>query len=265
MRLDGKVAIITGAAGGMGKASALLFAAEGAKVAVVDLTEEMAAGTVAEIVDAGGIAIAIGADVSKADDVQRIAERTKAELGLPTVLFNNAGIDPEQKKPMIDTDEDVFDKVLAVNLKGPWLTMKYVVPMMIEAGGGSIINTGSIGAFVAASTAGYCASKGGVVAMSRVAAVELGHYGIRVNSLNPGATWTPMADRQLEELKARGVTPPDMATLSKNFSVLGRLGTPEDMARMALFLASDESAYATGAAFNNDAGMSIMTGVDTYA
>ncbi|MEQ6897764.1 SDR family oxidoreductase [Microbacterium sp. KR10-403] len=264
MRLEGKVAIITGAAGGMGKAAALLFAAEGAKVAVVDLREETAQRTVDEIVAAGGEAIAIGADVSNADDVARIADRTKDELGLPTVLYNNAGVDLENKFPMLKVTEDVFDKVIAVNLKGPWLLMKAVAPLMSEAGGGSIINTGSIGALRSASTAVYCASKGGLLAMSRVAATELGQYGIRVNGLNPGATMTPMAYQQAEELRSRGVELPPESESSKQFSVLGRFGQPEDIAHMALFLASDESSYITGADFNVDGGMNIMTAVATH-
>ncbi|QTX05971.1 SDR family NAD(P)-dependent oxidoreductase [Agromyces archimandritae] len=264
MRLEGKVAIITGAAGGMGKSAALRFAAEGAKVAVVDLQEEAARSAVDEIVAAGGTALAIGADVSNAADVQRIVERTSAELGLPTVLYNNAGVDLENKLPMTETGEDVFDKIIAVNLKGPWLLMKAVVPAMTEAGGGSIINTGSIGAIRAASTAVYCASKGGLLAMTRVAAAELGRFGIRVNGLNPGATMTPMAYQQAEELRARGVEIPDESVASRQFSVLGRFGQPGDIADMALFLASDEASYITGAEFNVDGGMSIMTAVTTH-
>lgn len=265
MRLEGKTAIITGAAAGMGEASALLFAAEGARVAVVDLAHDAAAVVADKIIEAGGSAIAIAADVSDPAEVELIAAHTVAELGTPTILCNNAGIDPESKRPMLDVPDDIFDLVMAVNLKGPWLTMKRIVPLMIEAGGGSVVNTASIGAFIAAGTAAYCASKGGLVAMTRVAAIELGKYNIRVNALCPGATWTTMATKQLAELAARGVASPDRSELARRYSVLGRLGTPDDMARMALFLASDESAYATGATFTNDAGMSVMAGVDTYA
>lgn len=264
MRLAGKIAIITGAAGGMGRSAALLFASEGAKVAVVDLQQEAAQNTVDAIEAAGGTAIAIGADVSNEADVARIMQRTTAELGLPTVLYNNAGVDLENKFSMLKVDEAVFDKIIAVNLKGPWLMMKHVAPLMTEAGGGSIINTGSIGALRSASTAIYCASKGGLLAMSRVAATEMGPVGIRVNGLNPGATMTPMAHQQAEELRARGVEIPAESEASKQFSVLGRFGQPEDIANMALFLASDESAYVTGAEFNVDGGMNIMTAVSTH-
>jgi 3-oxoacyl-[acyl-carrier protein] reductase len=265
MRLEGKIAIVTGGASGMGKSASILFAAEGARVAVVDLHEEAAQLTVDEIIGAGGDAIAIGADVSRSTDVANLVARTRSELGLPTVLFNNAGIDPENKLPLVDVPEDIFDQVMAVNLKGPWLGIKHVAPLMIEAGGGSIINTASIGAFVAASTAAYCASKGGVVALTRVAAVELGRFNIRVNALCPGATWTGMAEKQMAELSARGIVVPTEEELAARYSTLGRLGRPIDMAQMALFLASDESAYANGGAFVNDGGMSIMAGVDTYA
>ena len=147
---------------------------------------------------------------------------------------------------MIDISEEAFDRTVEVNLKGPWLMMKYVVPHMIEAGGGSIINTASIGAFIAVSTAGYCAAKAGVVAMTRVAAVELGRYKIRVNALCPGATHTPMAAHQRAELAARGIETP--ARGLDRVIPLGHMAEPEDMARMALFLASDDSSLCHGRA-----------------
>ncbi len=258
MRLKNKIAIITGAAGGMGEAAALLFAREGAKVAVVDVKQGGAEATVARIRAAGGEAIAITADITKSADVIRIGQRTVAELGLPNILFNNAGIDAENKKWMLEVTEEEFDLTVMVNLKGPWLMMKHLVPLMIEAGGGSIINTASIGAFVNAGTAAYCASKAGVVALTRVAAVELGTKNIRVNALCPGATETPMAKEQRAEMEKRGV---DTKALIGRMSVLGRLALPEEMAQMALFLASDESSYATGAAFNNDGGWTANGGI----
>jgi len=261
VKLTNKIAIITGAAGGMGRASAILFAREGAKVAVVDLEERTARETVDEIRQQGGQAIAIGADITRTDDVKRIAERTVAELGLPNVLFNNAGVDTESKRPLIDISEEAFDRAVAVNLKGPWLVTKHVVPHMIKAGGGSIINTASIGAFIAVSTAGYCAAKAGVVALTRVAAVELGRYNIRVNALCPGATLTPMALQQRAEMKARGM--PSSAGIIERNTVLKRMAEPEEMAKMALFLASDDSSYATGAPFINDGGWTSYGGVET--
>jgi len=255
MRLENKIAIITGAAGGMGAAGALLFARERAKVAVVDITEERAQLTVDAIRAEGGEAIAIGADITKTDDVLRIVERTITELGLPNVLFNNAGVDLEHKAKMIDVDEDIFDAVINVNLKGPWLMMKHVVPKMIQAGGGSIINTASTGAFIPVSSAAYCASKAGVVMLTKVAANELGKHGIRANTLNPGATTTPMADQQREEMLKRGIPAEQLDAAMAGMSVLGRFGKPEEVAQMALFLASDDSSNATGADFFCDGGL----------
>lgn len=263
MRLAGKVAIVTGAAGGMGEASALLFAREGAKVAAVDLDEARVTPVVEAIRAIGGTAIAIGADISRTADVERIATRTVAELGLPTILFNNAGVDTEAKQSILDISEDAFDRVIEVNLKGVWLMIRHIAPHMIAAGGGSIINTASIGAYTVCSTAGYCASKAGVVMLSKVAAVELGRHGIRVNALCPGATETPMARHQREEMQRQSM--PTSNEIIDRMGVLGRMARPEEMAQMALFLASDESSFATGAAFNNDAGWSAMSGISVQA
>jgi NAD(P)-dependent dehydrogenase (short-subunit alcohol dehydrogenase family) len=260
MRLAGKIAIITGTAGGMGEAAALLFAREGAKVAAVDLTEARTAHVVDRIRADGGTAIAIGADITKTADVLRIVDCTVSQIGLPNILFNNAGADTEGKRAMLDIDEEAFDRVIEVNLKGPWLMMKHVVPRMIERGeGGSIINTASIGAFIAASSAGYCASKAGLVGLTKVAAVELGKYKIRVNTLCPGATETPMARNQRAEMVKAGL--PVSNSVMDRMGVLGRMAQPEEMAQMALFLASDESSFATGADFINDAGWMAMSGI----
>ena len=258
----GKIAIVTGAAGGIGEAAALLFAREGAKVAAVDLDEGRCASVVERIRADGGKAIAIGGDVSVTADVIRIVERSVAELGLPNVLFNNAGIDGEGRRSILHIDEAAFDRTIAVNLKGVWLMIKHVAPRMIQAGGGSIVNTASIGAFMAASTAGYCASKAGVVGLTKVAAVELGRHKIRVNTLCPGATETPMAKLQRAEMEAKGL--PTSNAIMDRLGVLGRMARPEEMAQMALFLASDDSSFATGADFINDAGWMAMSGVSMH-
>lgn len=259
MRLAGKIAIITGAAGGMGEAAALLFAREGAKVAAVDLDEVKVAPVVDAIRAQGGEAIAIGADVSKTADILRIIARTEAELGLPTILFNNAGVDTENKQSILTIDEAAFDKCIDVNLKAVWLMIKHVAPRMIAAGGGSIVNTASIAASIVAGTAGYCASKAGAVAITKVAAVELGRHNIRVNALCPGATETPMAKHQRQEMEKAGL--PTSTVLMDRMGVLGRMAQPEEMAMMALFLASDEASFATGGVFNNDAGWTAMSGI----
>jgi len=262
MRLKGKIAIVTGGAGGMGEASCILFAQEGAKVAVVDLKEEASQATVDTIRAAGGTAIAIGADVTVTADVKRIVERTISELGVPNVLFNNAGTDTEAKLPIHEVSEEAFDRVMEVNLKGPWLLMKYVVPHMIEAGGGSIINTASVGAFIAALTAGYCASKAGLVALSRVGAVQLARHNIRVNSLCPGATMSPLTQRELKEMEAKGLVDPQMI---HRMSALGRFAEPIEQAKAALFLASDDSSFVTGAPLIVDGGWTSLSGVPTTA
>ena len=265
MRLDGKIAIITGAAGGIGAAAAELFAHEGAKVAVVDLDEAQVAPLVESIRAAGGQAIAIGADVTKAVDVQRVVARTVAELGLPNVMFNNAGVDSEGKRSILDIDEMAFDRVIEVNLKGVWLMIKYVAPKMIEAGGGSIINTASIGAFMACSSAGYCASKAGVVGLTKVAAVDLARYNIRVNTLCPGGTETPMAMNQRKEMEAKGLATSTVDEVINRMGLMGRMAKPIEMAYVALFLASDESSYTTGMDYINDAGWMAMSGLNVQA
>lgn len=263
MRLAGKVAIITGAAGGMGEAAAKLFAREGAKIVAVDLDRARVAPVAEAIRAAGGAAMAIGCDVTQSAQIIAMVDRCVVEFGLPTLLFNNAGVDTEAKRSILDIDEAAFDRVVEVNLKGAWLMIKHVAPKMIEAGGGSIINTGSVGAEMVCSTAGYCASKAGLAALSRVAAVELGRYQIRVNTINPGATETPMAQHQRAEMIRKGL--PISTEVIDRMGVLGRMALPEEMAQMALFLASDEASFATGATFNNDAGWTAMSGISVQA
>jgi 3-oxoacyl-[acyl-carrier protein] reductase len=261
MRLAGKVAIITGAAGGMGEAAAHLFAREGAKVVAVDIDEDRVEPVAAAIRANGGEAIAVGCDVTQSAQIIAMVAQTVDAFGLPTVLFNNAGVDTEQKRSILDIDEDAFDKAIEVNLKGAWLVIKHVAPKMIEAGGGSIVNTGSVSAEMVCSTAGYSASKAGLVALSKVAAVELGKHNIRVNTLNPGATETPMAKHQRAEMEKAGMPTTDSREVMDRLGVLGRMAQPEEMAHVALFLASDEASFATGMTFNNDAGWTALSGI----
>lgn len=250
MKLDGKVAIITGAGSGMGRATSLLFAREGAKIAAVDINEKSAAETAAEIERKGGQAVAIRADVSTEADANQMVETTVLRFGTPGVLFNNAGIEGESAYVGKMTAE-AFDRVIAINLRGVFLGMKYVLPLMAEASGGSVINQASIAGMVAVrGGAAYCAAKAGVIAMTRVAALEYARYNIRVNCICPGGIETEMAKR------IRRGAEPDPKAVSR-ISVLGRMGEPEEIANMALFLASSESSFATGAPFVVDGGWTI--------
>lgn len=241
-RLQGKVAIVTGAGSGIGKATAMLFASEGAEVVCADIAG--ADKTAGEI---GASAIAVSVDVSKAADIQAMVNAAKDRFGRLDVVFNNAGIEGEQA-PTADCSEENFDRVIAVNLKGVFLGMKYAIPVMLETGGGAIINNASVAGLVGfPNIPAYGASKGGVVQLSKTAALEYATQGIRVNAICPGVIWTPMVERftgSTEEGR-------------REFSMLEpveRMGKPEEVAAMVLFLASDESSFVTGAALPVDGG-----------
>jgi NAD(P)-dependent dehydrogenase (short-subunit alcohol dehydrogenase family) len=250
MKLANKIALITGAGSGMGRAAAIIFAAEGAKVSAVDINEAQARETADEIVKRGGNAIALRADVSKSEDARRMADETAAKFGGLNIVYNNAGIEGDSAF-LANMTEDQFDRVIAINLRGVFLGMKYSLPHLIKAGGGSIINQASIAGMVAVrGGAGYCASKAGVIAITRVAALEYGRYNIRVNSICPGAIETPMAQRI-----RRGAEPNPKAI--QRISVLGRMAQADEIAKVALFLASDDASFATGAPFVIDAGWTI--------
>lgn len=262
MRLRERTAIITGAGAGLGRTAALLFAREGARVSVVDIDERAAHETVSLIEQAGGRARAFAGDVSNSADVQRYTAATTSELGRPTILFNNAGLSSGlPKRSLVDITEDAFDRIMAVNLRGVWLGMKHAIPYMIEAGGGSIVNTASIAALIACNSAEYAASKAGVLSLTRVAALEYGPQNIRVNALCPGAIKTPMAARGAASAAAAGsaASPSGDPKRLARMSVLGRFAEPEEVARAALFLASDESSYVTGSTFVIDGGWTILS------
>jgi 3-oxoacyl-[acyl-carrier protein] reductase len=250
MKLANKVALITGAGSGMGKSAALIFAEEGARIAAVDINEGQVKETADQITKKGGKAFAIRADVSKAEDVRRMVDETVAKFGGLNIVYNNAGIEGESNF-LSNMTEDQFDRVIAINLRGVFLGMKYALPHLIKAGGGSIINQASIAGLVAIrGGAAYSAAKAGVIALTRVAALEYGRYNIRVNSICPGAIETPMAQRIRQ-----GQTPRPEAI--KRISVLGRMAEPEEIAKVALFLASDDASFATGAPFIIDGGWTI--------
>ncbi len=250
MKLANKIALITGAGSGMGKAAAILFAKEGARVAAVDINEAQVKETAAAITASGGHAIAIRADVSKSEDARRMVEETVAKLGPPAIVYNNAGIEGDSNY-VANMTEEQFDRVIAINLRGVFLGMKYALPHMVKAGGGSIINQASIAGMVAIKGgAAYSASKAGVIALTRVAALEYGRYNIRVNSICPGAIETAMAQR------IRKGEPPKQHALNR-ISVFGRMAEADEIAKVALFLASDDASFATGAPFVIDGGWTI--------
>jgi 3-oxoacyl-[acyl-carrier protein] reductase len=250
MRLENKIAIITGAGSGMGRAASLLFAREGAKIAAIDINQDSAEETAKRINSEGGNAFALRADVSTSADTIAMVDETIKRLGVPNIVYNNAGIEGEGNF-MAQLSEEGFDRVIAINLRGVWLGMKAALPHMVRNGGGVIINTASIAGMVAVKgAAAYCASKAGVLALTRVAAMEYGRYNIRVNAICPGAIDTPMVTRITEEA---GTSPQSSARTS----FFGRIGKPEEIAKTALFLASDDSSFATGAPFIIDGGWTV--------
>jgi NAD(P)-dependent dehydrogenase (short-subunit alcohol dehydrogenase family) len=247
-RLNGKVALITGAGGGIGSAAAVQFAAEGARVVVVDLSEKAGEGVVARIAQSGGTASFVRADVTKSAEVQAMIAHAEQKFGALHVLFNNAGIFPDEDGSVVDTEEAVFDHVITVNLRSVFLGCKYGVPALLRAGGGSIINTASFVAVMGSATSqsAYTASKGGVLALTREIAVEFARRGIRANALCPGPVNTPL----LQSLMA------DPARKARRLVHLpmGRLAEPDEVAAAALFLASDEASYVNGTTFLVDGG-----------
>ena len=245
MRLKDKVALITGAGSGIGRQTALLFSREGAAVVAVDVNEKAAQETAGMIKNA----IAVRADVSKAADCEQMVAAAEKKFGKLHVLFNNAGIMHSKDDDAVSTPEDVWDLTLDINAKGVFLGCKYGIPALKRAGGGSIINTASFVARVGAATpqVAYTASKGAVLAMTRELAVIHARQNIRVNALSPGPLKTEllMSFLNTEEKKQRRLVHVPM----------GRFGEAEEMAKAALFLASDDSSYMTGAEFLVDGGI----------
>jgi 3-oxoacyl-[acyl-carrier protein] reductase len=253
MKLKDKVALITGAGSGIGQATALLFAREGARVAVVDVREEAAKATAQEIERAGGQALALRADVSRAADNQAAVEQTVARWGRLDIFYANAGV-PERPTPVEDVDEATFDRIMAVNVKGPFLGVKYAAPIMKRQRSGVILFTGSTSAVrPRPGVQCYSASKGAVHVMAKSLALELAPFGIRVVTIAPVATETPMLPAFMGKDK---VDDEGMARYRATVP-LGRLNQPEDLARAALFLASDDAAMITGTALEVDGGRCI--------
>jgi len=249
MRLRDKVALITGGGSGIGRESALLFAAEGAAIVVVDVSEAGGRETVAQVEARGGKAVFVRADISKSADCAQMVEAAEKQFGRLNVLFNNAGIMMGKDDDAVNTDEAVWDLTLAVNAKGVYLGCKHGIPALRRAGGGSIINTASFVALMGAATPqlAYTASKGAVLSMTRELAVIHAREKIRVNALCPGPLRTELLMKVLDtdaKKQRRLVHIP-----------MGRFGEASEIARAALYLASDESSFTTGATFLVDGGI----------
>jgi NAD(P)-dependent dehydrogenase (short-subunit alcohol dehydrogenase family) len=247
-RLQDKVALITGAGSGIGRVSALRFSAEGARVAVVDFDEAGGRATVEAIRAQGGEADFTRADVARAADVEAMIGFAERRFGALHILFNNAGIFPDEDGSVLDTDEATFDRVIGVNLKGVFFGCKYGIPALLRAGGGSVVNTASFVAVMGSATAqsAYTASKGGVLALTREIAVEFARKGVRANALCPGPVNTPLLQSLLADPAARARRLVHLP--------MGRLAEAAEIANAALFLASDESSYVNGSAFLVDGG-----------
>ena len=247
-RLENKVALITGAGSGIGRASARAFANAGARVVVVDFDAAAGRATVEGLRAQGAVAAFVHADVSRSSDVQAMIAFAEQQYGALHVLFNNAGIFPDEDGSVVDTDEAVFDRVINVNLKSVFLGCKHGIPALLRAGGGSVINTASFVAVIGAATSqsAYTASKGGVLALTREIAIEFARRGIRANALCPGPVNTPLLQALLSDTARRARR---MVHLP-----MGRLAEADEIANAALFLASDESSYINGTTFLVDGG-----------
>lgn len=251
MRLRGKQCIITGAGSGIGQAAAVLFAREGARVAAADVDLGAARRTVEEIQAGGGEALPVQVDVSAADQIQRMMKEVLDACGRIDVLVNNAGYG--FAATVEETTEEAWDGIVAVNLKGVYLGCKYVIPIMRRQGGGVILNTASVVATVGiANRAAYCATKGGVAALTRAMAVDHAKDGIRINAIGPGTVETPY----FTDIFAESDNPDELRKSFEGRQIVNRLGRPEEIAQAMLFLASDESSFVTGSLMLVDGGMS---------
>jgi NAD(P)-dependent dehydrogenase (short-subunit alcohol dehydrogenase family) len=253
MRLEGKVAFITGAGMGQGREGALLFAKEGARVVVADVNGKAAAETVRLITRQGGQALAVEGDVGKEKDVERMIAAAVKRFRALHVLYNNAGVLwKDRDKSVLDTTEENWDRVQAINLKGPFFVTKHGVPHLIRAGGGSIINVGSVSALNGFTVAqdSYTSAKGALISLTKSLAIQFARQNVRCNIIHPGIIETPMQAPYLKDPKKR--------RSFEDSIPLGRIAKPREIAQVALFLASDESSYVTGAEIVADGGFTAQ-------
>ncbi|HVE08784.1 MAG TPA: glucose 1-dehydrogenase [Paraburkholderia sp.] len=250
-KLLDKAALVTGGSSGIGRTTALLFAKEGAKVAIASRRQEEGQSVVDEIRRAGGEAIFVKTDVSQAEDCANAVAKTVAAFGKLDVAFNNAGVEAFGK-PVADTDESTWDHVMGINLKGVFLSMKYEIPEMLKVGGGSIVNMSSTYGIVASAFGGssYHASKAGIIGLTKAAALEYAKQQIRVNAICPAFVATAMVEKFLDET--------GMTDQIKAFHPVGRLGTESEIAEATVFLASNASSFMTGTALSVDGGMAAI-------
>jgi len=252
-RLAGKVALITGAGGGQGRAAAVMFAKEGARVVVSDVKIEGGNETVQMVRAAGGRAEFSPGDVSKAANVEAAVQCAVRNYGALHIMYNNAAVLHRKDAPVTTLDEEVWNQVLDINLKGVFLGCKFAVPALIAAGGGSIINTSSLAGLLGGGNVhAYTAAKGGVISLSRAVAMAYAKDKVRCNVICPGAVDTPMMAHVLHSENRR------LREGYERSHPIGRVGTPEDIAAMALYLASDESSWVTGSVFTIDGGNSAQ-------
>ncbi len=247
-RVEGKVALVTGGGYGIGRATSLAMAREGAKVVVADIVVEGGEETVKMIKDTGGDATFVKVDVSKATDVEALINKVVETYGRIDCAFNNAGIEGPVCSTTEYTEED-FDRVVAIDLKGVWLCMKYEIPHMLKQSGGTIVNTASVAGLVGfQGISAYVASKHGVNGLTKTAALEYAKAGIRVNSVCPGVIDTPMVKRAFEKS-------PEMAEGAASVEPVGRLGQPEEIAEAVVWLCSDAASFVTGVPMAVDGGL----------
>jgi NAD(P)-dependent dehydrogenase (short-subunit alcohol dehydrogenase family) len=247
--LEGKVAVVTGAANGMGRATALLFAQEGARVVIGDVDALGGSSAVEEIRDWGGEALFVPCDVSKEAEVRELIHSAEHEYGGLHTIFNNAGIE-QPVTPSSDVTEELFDRVIGINLKGTFFGCKHAIPLL-KKNGGTIVNNSSVSAFAnVGGNIAYGSSKGAIMSMTRILAIEYARENIRVNAICPGVIDTPMNQRNLEQSEDQDAVRERWMSVTP----LGRMGTPEEIARTVLYLASDMSSFTTGIGLLIDGG-----------